>query len=74
MTKTNLNVWILGNVFMRKYYTLFDLDNMKIGFALANHSKDDIPSLSFLWLPIFIFLAFMLLVIYLVRVIMRKYV
>ena len=28
---------IIGDSFIRKYYSYFDMDNMRVGFSLANH-------------------------------------
>ena len=33
-------IFILGDTFIRNYYTVFDRDNRKIGFAKANHKKN----------------------------------
>lgn len=32
-------LWILGDIFMRKYYTVFDSGNERVGFALAVHPQ-----------------------------------
>lgn len=34
-------LFIFGDPFLRKYYTVYDRENLKVGFALAAHPNDD---------------------------------
>ncbi|CAG9335619.1 unnamed protein product [Blepharisma stoltei] len=35
------NYWILGDVFLRRYYSIFDAEKSMIGFSLSINSKDE---------------------------------
>jgi hypothetical protein len=44
-------IFVLGDTFMKKFYTVFDRDNNKIGFALANKNPNHIITNKFLINP-----------------------
>jgi len=37
----DLNYWVLGNAFLRKFYSIYDLDNMRIGLAPTAVQEDN---------------------------------
>lgn len=40
MTHSTMEIWILGLNFFENYYTVFDQENMKVGFAV-NRNADE---------------------------------
>ena len=44
MTHPTMQVWILGLNFFENYYTVFDQENLKVGFALSKNANPRIEN------------------------------
>lgn len=45
MTHPYLKTWILGLNFFENYYTIFDQENLRVGFALSNNVNPEVLEL-----------------------------
>jgi len=46
ITSNSQNYWLFGNNFMRGFYSIFDMDNKKFGFAPLVGSTKTAPGLA----------------------------
>jgi hypothetical protein len=46
MSTASMNVWILGLNFFENYYTIFDQENRRVGFAPSIHAVSRMSNLS----------------------------
>ena len=62
--KADFNFYILGEVFLTNYYSIYDLDNMRVGLVPAKGSDakyDDIPNMSRVGTKFWIFSAILMI-------------
>lgn len=58
-----LNIYILGDVFLRSYYSIYDFETKKVGLALHKYSLASIEEDSMTWLIIITVVTAVLIVL-----------
>jgi hypothetical protein len=61
----NTGFWILGDNFMENYYTIFDMDNQRVGFA-GKVQYEDIPRDALDYLNLIVTAILIIVIIYIV--------
>jgi hypothetical protein len=61
----NTGFWILGDNFMENYYTIFDVDNQRVGFA-GKVQYEDIPKDALDYLNMIVTVILIIVLIYIV--------
>jgi len=67
------NMYIIGSVFLRNYYSIYDFENNRVGIALNIYSNADVRKIFPTWAIILIVVGGVLILLVIALCIWRRY-